>query len=180
MQKVCSIFLSILIFICGLCLAVYNSNITIFICIILGSIMLLYCLFSNINQDKYEEIPSFSYLVNIVYFVLGMILILISSSVVSYLSFIISLYIVCCAIIRILYIVNFKEERHFKLFIILLIISFILGLANIILSLVLPSIGLLLSGIFMSVYGLIEFVLSLLFPTKRVTSKEQFTLTSQQ
>lgn len=167
-QKISEIFISILLFIIGICLLIWAQKVINVASIMLGIILIMYGAVNVINtiqSNNYTAINIFGASVKIV---LGVILICNPSLLSEVISFIVGIFILISSIMGLSYVLSNKESNNFNLSLGLSIAGILIGILCILGKFLIPSIILQFIGLMLIIYSILNIVSINLYPTTTV------------
>ena len=167
-QKISEIFISILLFIIGVCLLIWSNQVINVASIMLGTILIIYGIFNviiTIQNKTYTELNIFGASVKII---LGIILVCKPSLLSEVISFIIGLFILISSIMSLSICLNNKKSNNFNLSLYLSIAGILIGILCILGKFLIPSLILQFIGLMLVIYSIINIVNINLYPTTQI------------
>lgn len=155
-EKVNEIFISICLFIIGLCIFIWSDKVTSTFSFIVGFVLIGYSILNAITYFKNKETNPVSILSTVILFVMGLILILRPSIVSEIISFVVGIYILLSSLSNLNMTLNNKQNKKYHLNLTLSIIGIFLGVLCILGKILVPDLILRYLGLMLMIYSVID------------------------
>ena len=155
-EKVNEIFISICLFIIGLCIFIWADKVTSTFSFIVGFVLIGYSILNAITYFKNKETNPVSILSTVILFAMGLILILRPSIVSEIISFVVGIYILLSSLSNLNMTLNNKQNKKNYLNLILSIIGIFLGVLCILGKILVPDLILRYLGLLLMIYSVID------------------------
>lgn len=147
---------SILLFIIGLSIFIWADKVTNTVSLILGGVLIGYCVLSGIAFFKNKETNAISILVTVVILVMGLILVIRPSIIGEIISFVVGIYILLSSLSNLNMTLNNKQSEKYNWNLALSIIGIVLGVLCILGKILIPNLILRYLGLMLMIYSVID------------------------
>lgn len=166
-NRVSDMFLSICIFIIGICLLLWAETVTNLVSQVFGTLLILYGIYQLIIYFRSQDKKVITLIYGIVFLIIGIVLVVRPTIVSEIISFIIGIYIIFMSIKNIGLALEFKDGPNYKLGVGLGIAEIILGVLCVVGKMLIPNIVLRFVGLLLVIYGIINIIDAIIVPRNR-------------